>query len=79
MSSKGDDVAAGSQSKPWRTLAKARKSIAGGDIVNILSGLYFFNGGFGPAGTNEDIKTVWRAAGKGRVVLTADKNFTPPY
>ena len=79
VSPKGDDAQAGSKDQPWRTLGKARKAMVGGDVLNILPGLYFFNCQFGPAGTNEDRKTVWRAAGKGRVVIAADEKFTPPY
>jgi len=78
VSPKGNDGQEGSKAQPWRTLGKARKSMVGGDVLNILPGLYFFNCQFGPAGTNEDRKTVWRAMGKGRVVITADEKFRSP-
>ena len=76
VSPKGDDDQVGSKDQPWRTLGKARKAMVGGDLLNILPGLYFFNCQFGPAGTNEDRKTVWRAVGKGRVVITADEKLS---
>lgn len=78
----GDDREPGSKDKPWKTLAHARKSIQPGDVVNILPGLYYFDCRFAPAGRNEDIKTVFRAADltfrTGRVVITADDKFTAP-
>ena len=78
----GDDAGPGTKAAPWKTLGHAAKTIKGGDVVNILPGLYLFNGGFGPAGPNEDKKTLYRASDpsfrSGRVVISADKTFASP-
>jgi hypothetical protein len=78
----GDDAGPGTRAQPWRTLDHARQNIKGGDTVNILPGLYFFDGCSGPAGPNEQAKTVWRAADPtfktGRVVLTKNEHWDSP-
>ena len=78
----GDDASEGTRDKPWKTLTHAAKSIKGGDMVNILPGFYLFECQFGPAGPNEDKKTLYRAADpsfrSGRVVISADENFSSP-
>ncbi len=78
----GDDAATGTRDKPWKTLSHASKAIQGGDVVNILPGFYLFDGGFRPAGPNEDKKTVFRAADpsfrSGRVVISANSTFDSP-
>ncbi|MEO1997814.1 MAG: right-handed parallel beta-helix repeat-containing protein [Planctomycetaceae bacterium] len=82
VSPTGDDEGAGSQAKPWKTITHARKSIRPGDVVSILPGLYHFHCQFGPAGPNEDAKTVFRAADPtfktGRVVITANAELAAP-
>jgi len=82
VSPDGDDNNDGTKDKPWKTLSHARESIKGGDIVNILPGLYYFDGNFGPAGPSEDKKTLWRAVDQtfktGRVVITRDEEMVPP-
>jgi len=82
VSTEGSDTNPGTQVQPWSTLSHARDNTKGGDIVNILPGLYYFDGRFGPAGPNADKKTVWRAAdqsfGSGRVIITANEEFAPP-
>ena len=83
VSSTGDDRGPGNKDKPWKTITHARETIQPGDVVNILPGLYQFDCRFSPAGPNEDVKTVFRPADPtlrtGRVVITADDNFTAPY
>jgi hypothetical protein len=83
VSPAGDDRGPGDKDHPWKTLTYARETIQPGDVVNILPGLYQFDCHFGPAGPNEDLKTVFRAADPtfqtGRVVITADAQFTSPY
>ncbi len=78
----GDDRGPGSKDRPWKTISHARKTIPPGSVVNILPGLYQYDCHFGPAGPNEDKKTVFRAADPtlrtGRVVITADENFNAP-
>ena len=78
----GDDASEGTEEKPWKTLTHAAKGIKGGDVVNILPGFYLFNCGFGPAGPNQDKKTLFRAAdpsfATGRVVISADEALTSP-
>ncbi len=82
VATSGDDAGEGTRAGPWKTLTHAAKSIKGGDVVNILPGFYVFNCRFGPAGPNEDKKTMYRAAapslGGRRVVLSADETFTSP-
>ena len=82
VSPAGNDRGPGSKDKPWKTISHARKMIHPGDVVNIFPGLYQFDCHFGPAGPNEDFKTVFRAADPmfrtGRVVITANDKFTAP-
>jgi len=82
VSPTGHDANAGTRGQPWRTLDHARQSIRGGDTVNLLPGLYFFDGRFGPAGPSGQAKTVWRAADltfrTGRVVLTKNESWDSP-
>jgi len=52
----GDDAGPGTHAQPWRTLDHARQNTKGGDTVNLLPGLYFFDGRFGPAGPSEQAK-----------------------
>jgi hypothetical protein len=82
VSAAGDDGGPGSKAMPWRTLAHAHESIRPGDVVNVFPGLYRFDCHFGPAGPNEDSKTVFRAVDPtfhtGRVVITADEKDTAP-
>ena len=82
VATSGDDAAQGTRETPWKTLAHAAKTISGGDVVNIMPGFYLFHCGFGPAGPNEDKKTLYRAADpsfrSGRVVISADKAFKSP-
>jgi len=82
VSPAGDDRGRGSFVKPWKTLAHARETIKPGDFVNIFPGLYHFDCHFGPAGPNEDTKTVFRAVDPtlktGRVVITADDELAAP-
>ena len=82
VATNGDDAGKGTRDQPWKTLTHAAKTITGGDVVNILPGFYLFHCGFGPAGPNEDKKTLYRAADpsfrSGRVVISADKSFKSP-
>ena len=82
VSPSGDDRGPGSKEQPWKTIGHARRAIKPGNVVNIFPGLYQFNCQFGPAGSSEDSKTVFRAVdptlGTGRVVITANQEFTPP-
>ena len=78
----GDDSADGSRVKPWKSMAHAVKTISGGDVINILPGLYLFDCQFGPAGPSPDKKTVIRAADptfrSGRVVISRTAKFDSP-
>jgi len=82
VATSGDDASQGTEDKPWKTLTHATKSIQGGDVVNISPGFYLFDCRFGPAGPNEDKKTIYRAVDPsfrgGRVVISADETFTSP-
>lgn len=83
VSSEGDDSASGSRKHPWKTLSHARETVQPGDIINMLPGLYHFDGRFSPGGPHEDAKTVYRAADRtfqtGRVVITADGSTAPTW
>ena len=82
VSPAGDDTNPGTKEKPWKTLTYAKDFIEGGDIVNILPGLYYFDCKFGPAGPYEDKRTIWRAVDQtfktGRVVITTGPGMVSP-
>jgi hypothetical protein len=82
VSPAGDDGGPGSKEKPWQTITHSRDTVSPGSIVNVLPGLYQFDGRFGPAGPNEDSRTVIRAVDPtfrfGRVVITANDTFLAP-
>ena len=74
VSPQGDDRDAGtSASTPWRTIAKANRTVQPGDVVHLLGGRYV-NDPIRPArsGTAE-APIRYRAYGDGEPVLTSDK------
>jgi hypothetical protein len=73
----GDDANPGSESQPWRTLAKAGQTAAAGDTVFIRSGTYAELLVPGNSGTDGNFITFTAAAGETVTIDGAD--VTMPY
>ena len=78
VATKGRDANPGSKARPWKTVARAVKRAKPGDTVILRRGIYrAARFDLGPAGRKSRSKTVFKAFGGERVILTAP-NGKPP-
>ncbi len=69
VSPNGKDSNPGTQSHPWKTIAKANKTLIAGDTVLIHAGKYSDQIRPENSGTSNDARITYRAAGDGKVIL----------
>jgi len=80
ISTKGRDSNRGSKTRPWKTVARAVKHARPGDTVILRRGIYrAARFDLGPAGRKSRSKTVFKAFGGERVILTGPKGKPPGF